>query len=502
MPLTRRAALRAGTAVAVLGAACLPAVAALAAGNPTQATASAFDARGTASPESYCLDVPTVLVGQKICGGVLQSNIIATTDPRGFALAGLAPVPKLSSVPLLIPATVPVIGIPVPAQVQDALKQVKYDNTPSQCQALFPALNDGDEDRTCGGPTGGDAAAGFVASGANAHVQSTGSENDSTQTRTMAESRASDVRLPGLQSTSKAVYASAEGGLNAKGVPTSVSDVKTGEITAVSGLITIRGVRSRTAVSFDGTKANTAVSSTFSYSGASVLGIPVEITKDGLTVATSQVPVAQAAALTAQLNAVLRDNKGFGVELLPAPPIQVQANQVSASSGGILVTYKSANPEATVSMLIGATQAQVAAVPLADESSGAGDSGSGATGGGGGGGGSTGVLGGGGSGGGSTGTDSGVAVAPGLGTGSLPDPGVTVPDPTVAGGETSTGATGTKTTLGNQALLQGFTTKSLLSSSRLRNLYPAFCALLLGSFFLSRFRRRPVFEAQAFSRGD
>jgi hypothetical protein len=495
-----RLSTRSAAALVLLAAAASPGAVALAAGAAgTNAVVAQFDARAQASPGAYCVDIPQVLVGQKICGGMIQSSITATTDPRGFALAGLAPVPKLSSVPLLVPQTVPVAGLPVPKEVQDAIKQVKYDNTPTQCQALFPVLAAGDGDRTCGGPTAGDAPLGFIASGANAHVQSSGDADVVTATHTIAESRAADVRTPGLQSTGKGVYALAEGGLNDDGVPTSVADVRQDEITLVSGLVTIQGIRSRTIVSFDGTKAGTSAKTTFSYRRASVVGIPVDITPNGLVVSTNSVPAPQVKALTAQLNTLLKNNGGLGIELLPAPPIKADDSQVSASSGGILVTYTSKDPtEVTYSQLIGHTQASVGAVPL-DGADGGSDGGTdGGLDGGGAIGGDPGIdTGSGGGDGGIGGGSGGVAIPPGLDGGSTPGEvvdGGSGPDPSLApeGGSGSGGGTGQS--LGNPRAISGFTPVSLMSANQLRNLYPAFCLLLLGSLVASRIRRRPVFE--------
>jgi hypothetical protein len=93
-------------------------------------------------------------------------------------------------------------GVPVPEQAQAGLKQIRFNNIASQCQAAFPELNPGDSDQTCRGPTSGDSALGFVGSGANARVYSTGDEVNPTQTHTAADSRAGYADLTGLQSAS------------------------------------------------------------------------------------------------------------------------------------------------------------------------------------------------------------------------------------------------------------------------------------------------------------
>src|SRR5438105_11431128 len=63
-----------------------------------------FDARGVASTGTFC-----VLFARayplRVCGGNLESTALATSDPRGYSLAGLAPVPVAASRGLVMPST-------------------------------------------------------------------------------------------------------------------------------------------------------------------------------------------------------------------------------------------------------------------------------------------------------------------------------------------------------------------------------------------------------------
>jgi hypothetical protein len=462
---------------AVLVATALPGGMAKAASTSILSNAAAFDARADSAASSYCVDVPAVLVGQQICGGFIRSSVTATTDPRGYALGGLAPVPKLSSVPLLIPNNFQ--GIPVPDQVQQGLKQIKFNNIPSQCQASYPAVNEGDDDQTCGGPSYGDSALGFIGSGANAHVFSTGDQSDPTQTRTTADTRAVFANLTGLQSTYDNVRALSESGLNADGNPMGDARMNAGRVTFLGGAFTIDNIVSATRVAFDGTKKGTAASTSFTFGGASFAGIPVDITADGLTVATNQVPADQVKALTMQLDSALANNNGFGVKLLPAPPVQVTDSLVSATSGGIQVTYRgSTGTDVVYTQTLGVTSAQVSAVPAraADVATSAGASGGISSA--------------------QTGTD-GIA-APSTGA-SLPG---TVD---LAAGDVPavSGVPGTNTSLptvslqqqvGDQTLFASFPGIAPLASSRVKDIYPVFCVLLLAAFVVARLRRRPMAE--------
>lgn len=479
--------------LAIVAATALPGGVAKAATPIISSNADIFDSRADSAAVSYCIDAPAVLIGQKICGGVLRSTVTATSDPRGFALGGLAPAPKLSSVPLLIPNNVQ--GIPIPQQVQDSLK-IRTNNIPSQCQAAFPELNPGDSDQTCGGPTIGDTELGVIASGSNARVTSTGDAQNPTQTRTIADSRAASVNLTGLQSTYDNVRSVSESGLNTNGDPTGRARMNAARVVVLGGVLVIDDIVSATTIAFNGTKEGTAVNTSFSYAGATVAGIPVEITPDGLVLATEKVPADQVKALTTQLNTVLANNNGFGVKLLPAPPIEVTPSLVRATSGGIEVTYSgSTGTDVTYTQIIGTTFAQVSAVPTGDAgdfavtpstdaSSGTSDTSAGShlstdT----------------------TGVEAATGVAgllPSFGVGATPvDSAVGVFDPSLDPA-TSTGVvTQSLRAVGDQALLAGFPIPAqALDSSRVQDMYPVFCLLLLLALVAARFRRIP-FSKQA-----
>jgi hypothetical protein len=475
-------------ALVILAAAALPGgVAKAATPRVIQSNSAVFDARADGAASSYCIDAPAVLIGQQICGGFLRSTVTATSDPRGFALGGLAPAPKLSSVPLLIPNNVQ--GIPVPEQVQRGLKQIRFNNVPSQCQAAFPPLNQGDDDQTCGGPTYGDSALGFIGSGANARVLSTGDATNPTQTRTSADSRASYANLTGLQSTFDNVRSLSESGLGSNGDPTGSARMNAGRVTVAGGLLTVDGIVSATTVAFNGTKSGTAANTSFKYAGAALAGIPVEITPEGLVLATDQVPADQAAAFTKQLNTILENNNGFGVKLLPAPPIEVTPSLARASSGGILVTYRgSTGTDVTYSQMIGNTWAQVGAVAASGAGAGTADSSAasripGA---------STGTAG---VGAGLVGPATGdLGANSAFGGGGTPTEGVSAgSDPTLGTDTTAAGpVTQSLRMVGDQAQLAGFRSAQSLSSSRVQDIYPIFCLLLLASLAAARLRRRPL----------
>ena len=157
-----------------------------------------FDARGVASTGTFC-----VLFARgyplRVCGGNLESTAVATSDPRGYALAGLAPVPAAASIGLVIPNNDPITGTPVPDDVKEALKSFDFSNTPTQCQASYPPVKEGDDERTCGGPTAGDRNLGLRGSEINGHAKTSAAAGDPFSTRAEATSRAHEAEIPNLQ---------------------------------------------------------------------------------------------------------------------------------------------------------------------------------------------------------------------------------------------------------------------------------------------------------------
>src|SRR5205814_15868 len=81
--------------------------------------------RVAASPGTSC--VPSARACPlRVCGGTLRSTAVATSDPRGYSLAGLAPVPAAASIGLVIPNNDPITGTPVPDDVKGALKSFDF----------------------------------------------------------------------------------------------------------------------------------------------------------------------------------------------------------------------------------------------------------------------------------------------------------------------------------------------------------------------------------------
>lgn len=363
MPLCTRRWHRVGSLTALLTLITFVAAPASRAGETTAGSGAlvSFDARGVASVGSFCFLAPQAFYPIKVCGGNLESTAVATSDPRGFALAGLAPVPVLSSVGLLVPKYDPIFGTPVPQDVQDAFKSFDFSATPSQCQAAYPPVREGDDEKFCGGPTAGDEALGFTASGLNGHVRTHGSLDDRFLTTTEAVSRVSDAQIPNLQATLYGAHAFSKTGLNADRRPQAYSESVVGDLALFGNLVRLHQIRSVTAVVGDGTPAGTTALTSFGVASASVAGVPVVIGPQGVTVARQAVgDPALVPRLSEQVNEALADAGGLTLQLVPAPPVRNEGGTVAAESGAVEIRYRTQAPtEVEVLYRIGYTSAVV-----------------------------------------------------------------------------------------------------------------------------------------------
>jgi hypothetical protein len=308
-------------------------------GPPARAGDVAFyEGQAKGSVLSFVFHAPELVVALAISGGVLESTVQATATPQGFGTAGLSPVPLASSAGLVVPSVMPVVGTPVPKEVQEAFKSFDFTQTPYTCQANFPAVRQGGDEAFCGGPAQQDTALGFTSATANGHVRASGDFDHPLATHTVAESRAEDASVPGLQATLRAASSQAESGLNADRIPKSEARAEIGLIELLGRAIRLQDIASYTTVTTDGTPEGTAGATSFTVQSATVFGVPVRLGPEGFTVAGNGQPGVDAKALTEQVNKAASVS-GFTMRLLPAQPVKTNNGVVSAESGAVEVAY-------------------------------------------------------------------------------------------------------------------------------------------------------------------
>jgi hypothetical protein len=437
-----------------------------------------FDARAIGGVVTFSTLVPDA-VPLEITGGSLASTAAARLGPQSFASAGILPIPALGSIGLIIPQQVPGTQVPIPEQFRTTLGGIDYNKLPQFCQALFPAAAGTSSSGECGGPAQQDPSLGFTADVIDGKVFADGRSDDDQSATAHSDSHGGSATLPGVQGVARNFSSSAVAGINSNGVPEADSDAQISSASLLGGALLIEGLTSHTKLAYDGTPDGVAGASTFRISGATLLGSPITIGRDGFQLADSPVATENDVAnLTAQVEKAINVT-GLKIRLLPASPLKRTGSQVSMSSGGIEVSYTQPAPgEVRYTSIYGQSQASVTAVPSGAStgsistdgaSSGATDN-AGAAGG---------VN--------SAGVDA-AGVGTGLdlaGAGGVP-PTLTQPSSGAAAGEFTQVA-------GNQQLFAPIAMSVVtLPSNDLERLYLAFAALTALAVILRRWRRAPA----------
>lgn len=358
--VTRRLGMT-GAAGAVLAAAVvLPTDTALA-----DAGYITFDARATGAIYDFKVLAPDV-VPVEIPGGFLASSAQSRKAPFAFGTAGMAPIPILTSLGLIIPQRAPVVDQPIPAEFQEAAGSVDYTKLPGYCQAAYPTSPGTSSTATCGGPSQDNADFGFTADGLVGRVSATADREDEDSAVTRSTSRAASVTVTPVAAAFRDVHALASTGLNADNVPEAVSEAAIAGVNLLGNTVQIHGIRSATNIAYDGTKSGLAGTSSFSIHAASVFGVPVVIGPNGFAVQGQTVDSGATKSLLDQINSQL-GLEGFTMRIVPPTQIERSGSQVSMSSAGIEFSYLS--DQVRYTGRIGHTTASVSAVPSASSAS-------------------------------------------------------------------------------------------------------------------------------------
>lgn len=436
-----------------------------------------FDSRAVGAIFDFTALAPDALP-LEATGGVLAAIASARQGPLALGIAGVAPVPALTSVGIIVPQKDPVTGQPLPQQIQDGARSIDYTKLPNYCQASFPISGSTTAEATCGGPSQADPSLGFTVDAASGRVSASGDPDDAFSAVTEATSRGAGAGVSAVGVAISNYEGKATTGLNIQGVPEALSSATIAGFRLLGDTVRLDGIHSETDIAFDGTKEGYAGTSSFSVQKASIFGVPVTIDSQGFTVAGQNAgDPAATKALIDQLNSAFQLEQ-FTLRTFPPTALTRDGSKVSMSSGGIEFSYLT--DSVRYSGRIGYTAASVVAVPtsttgggtdtVGGASSGAAPSLSGA--------GSAdptaaGVD--------SIGTASGIGAVPGTGT---------VPTANIS---TPAGAVGFAQQAGNTVLLSGIPVGAVvaLPAEHLNDLYLAFAAVVALAAVLCRVRAIP-----------
>ena len=315
-----------------------------------------FDARATGAIYDFKVLVPDV-VPLEIPGGVLAASAQSRKAPTAYGTAGVAPIPLLASLGLIIPQKV--LGLPVPEEAQAAAASVDFTKLPGYCQAAFPPSPLTASEATCGGPSQNNPDLGFTVEGLVGRVSATADPEEEDSAVTRSTSRAVSATVPSVGAAFRDVHASASTALNSANVPEAVSEATIAGLSLLGDTVQIHGIRSLTNVAYDGTKGGKAATSSFAIQSASIFGVPIVIGPDGFAVQGQNSDSGATRSLIEQLNSKF-GFQDFTMRIFPATQAQENAS-LSMSSAGLEYSYLTDQVRHTAR--VGYTQASVNAVP-------------------------------------------------------------------------------------------------------------------------------------------
>jgi pyruvate/2-oxoglutarate dehydrogenase complex dihydrolipoamide acyltransferase (E2) component len=319
-----------------------------------------FDARTVGAIFDFSQLVPDI-VPVEITGGVLASSAQARQGPKAFGTAGMAPIPILTSLGLIIPQKDPVAHQPIPQQFQDAAHSIDYTKMPGYCQAAFPTSSGTSTNAECGGPSQDNGDLGFTADGAEGRVSARANPDDDSSAVTSSNSRGASASITALAASLRNYDAESSSALNADGVPEAISRATADGVSLLGNTVRIDGIHSETDLAYDGTPNGVAGRSSFSVASASIFGVPIVIDQNGFSAASSNGGDPKSTQdLIAHLNDAMRV-QDFTMRLFPATPLKKNGTEVTVGSAGIEFSYRT--DAVHYDGRIGYTQASVVAVP-------------------------------------------------------------------------------------------------------------------------------------------
>ncbi|MHB1711116.1 MAG: hypothetical protein ACYCV7_06915 [Acidimicrobiales bacterium] len=292
----------------------------------------------TSGVVDFQISYPGLVLPFLVNGDILGANTLASGFGEAQGIAGPAPVPIATSLGLIIPNQVPLIGYPIPPQIQQALKSVNYSALPNYCQSNYPVFQGEHASATCGGPSQTNPALGLTVDGMNGSTTSSGNPNNPLATTSVSQSQASDIGIPALQYSVSQAQASSSSQFSSNGLPQATAENHASGMSFLGGLVNFKGITSNATVTTDGTPAGTATSTGFSVSSISVAGVPVTVGANG--VSADQTPVGLPASALATPSALVNKTlaaAGVSMTLVPARVVDA-AEGATATSAGIVFT--------------------------------------------------------------------------------------------------------------------------------------------------------------------
>lgn len=308
---------------------------------PPDAQLADFDVSSVAGVIDFTFSYPNLVLPYRVTGGVLEALTGASGTGNASGIAGPMPVPAAVTLGQLFPGNVPTTDIPTPEEGRRGWGSIDWHALPNYCKSEYPDyLGEHRDERYCGGPAAEDARLGFTAALANGKTKSSGTPVDPLRASSAATSRGLDVVIPSMQTTIHQAWSNSTSGLNRDGVPEGRGVVEIDEVSYLNGLVRLSGVRSEAIAVSDGTKVGTKVTTSFSVEDATVAGVPVVISRDGVSVKEEKLlPGTSVQEAADQISKALRA-ADVQIRLAPPPLSDVQGTQAIAQSEGVEIVHQ------------------------------------------------------------------------------------------------------------------------------------------------------------------
>jgi len=214
---------------------------------------------------------------------------------------------------------------------------------PNYCQADFPASREDGDESYCGGPAQPQKSLGLTGALMNGHVKATGDFDEVEKTSILSESRVGELAVPGIQSKVFGGATSFRSFVNDQGVPVAEASARIESLSVLGSLVRFEQIESFANVINDGTEGGSAGKVSMTIAAATVAGIPVQVTSDGVTVSEPVKGLSPKQATDA-VNKALAGTGGATIKILPGSGIERDGNRLVAQSPSLVIEYNSQTP--------------------------------------------------------------------------------------------------------------------------------------------------------------
>ena len=297
---------------------------------------TSFNILGRGALMHFFLSVPEAFLPFTVDGGAFESYGKIESLPHSFGYAGAAPVPLATSLGIALPEQ-------IPENVREGIRSLDLKALPNYCQADFPESREDGGESYCGGPAQPQKSLGLTGALMNGHVKATGDFDEAEKTSILSESRVAELAVPGIQSKVFGGATTFRSFINDQGIPVAEASARIQSLSVLGSLVRFEQIESFANVINDGTEGGSAGKVSLTIAAATVAGIPVQVTSDGVIVSEPVKGLSPKQATDA-VNKALAGAGGATIKILPGSGIERDGNRLVAQSPSLVIEYNSQTP--------------------------------------------------------------------------------------------------------------------------------------------------------------